>query len=158
MSDPRFFRKYLDILDEQPLPTGVNQATVNVGDNTTATVDTAAKTIGVQTKVGDNLNMQATQDLTHNAGQVSADYQMSPNTSVGATHTQAGYKGQMTPTNQIRASSNVPNTGKVDIEHNQGAMLQGAGKNAKPGDSSQTTMRVTNPQGQTTTYGTNRNL
>jgi hypothetical protein len=58
MSDPRFFRRYLDILDEQPSPT-----TVNVGDNTTATVDTAAKTIGVQTKVGDNLNFQATKDL-----------------------------------------------------------------------------------------------
>ena len=43
MSDPRFFRKYLDILDEQP-----TSATVNVGD-TSATVDTAAKTIGMQT-------------------------------------------------------------------------------------------------------------
>jgi hypothetical protein len=165
--DPRFFRRYLDILDEQPTSATVNyqqpqptSATVNVGDNTTATVDTAAKTIGMQTKVGD-LNLKATQDFSttkQGAGQLSADYQVDPNTTVGATATQAGYNSQMTPTSQIRASSNLSNVGKVDIERTQGPMLQGPGKNAKPGDSSVTTMRVTNPQGQTATYGTNRNL
>ena len=156
MSDPRFFRKYLDILDEQP-----TSATVNVGDNTSATVDTAAKTIGMQTKVGDNLNLRATQDFStakQGAGQISADYQVDPNTTVGATTTQAGYKSQMTPTNQIRGSYNVPDVGKVDFKRTQGAMLGGAGKNAKPDDSSVTTMTATNPQGQTATYNTNRNL
>ena len=128
MSDPRFFRRYLDILDEQQ-PTS---ATVNVGDNTTATVDTAAKTIGVQTKVGDNLNFQATKDLKHNAGQIGMDYQMTPDASVGATHTTAGYKGQMTPTNQVRMSykDTAGALGKPGQTHNvaytQGAMLGGA--------------------------------
>ena len=98
MTDPRFFRRYLDILDEQP-------TTLNIDDSTSATVDPAAKTIGMQTKVGDNLNLQATQDFStakQGAGTVAADYQMDPNTSVGATATQAGYKGQMTPTQQIK--------------------------------------------------------
>ena len=156
MSDPRFFRKYLDILAEQPTST-----TINVGDNTTATVDTAAKTIGMQTKVGDNLNLKATQDFStakQGTGQLSADYQVDPNTTVGVTATQAGYKGQMTPTQQIRGSSNVPDVGKIDVNRNTGAMFQGAGKSVKPNDSSVTTMTATNPQGKSVTYSTNRNL
>jgi len=156
MSDPRFFRRYLEILDEQP-----TSATVNVGDNTTATVDAAAKTIGMQTKVGDNLNLQATQDFStakQGAGQISADYKVDPNTTVGATATQAGYKGQMTPTNQIRASYNAPDVGKIDAQVDQGAMFQGAGKNIQQGNPAITTAKVTNPQGQTATYNTNRNL
>jgi hypothetical protein len=157
MSDPRFFRRYLDILDEQQPTT----ATVNVGDNTTATVDTAAKTIGMQTKVGDNLNLKATQDFStakQGAGQISADYQVDPNTTAGVTATQAGYKAQMTPTSQIRASSNLPDVGKIDARVDQGAMFQGAGKNIQPGNPAIVTAKVTNPQGQTATYNTNRNL
>jgi hypothetical protein len=41
MSDPRFFRKYLDILDEQPV-------TANIDDYTSVTVDPAAKNLAVQ--------------------------------------------------------------------------------------------------------------
>jgi hypothetical protein len=157
VTDPRFFRRYLDILDEQ----GPTSATVNVDDNTSATVDTAAKTIGMQTKVGDNLNLQATQDFStakQGAGTLGMDYQMDPNTSVGVTATQAGYKGQMTPTQQIRASSNLPDVGKIDARVDKGAMFQGAGKNIQPGNPAITTAKVTNPQGQTATYSTNRNL
>ena len=151
MSDPRFFRRYLDILDEQPV-------TANIDDYTSVTVDPTAKNLAMQTKIGD-LDLKATHDRSAiPANQISANYQVDPKLKVGGTHTQAGYKGQMTPTNQIRASSNVPDVGKVEIERAQGPMLQGPGKNAKPGDSSVTTMRVTNPQGQTVTYGTNRNL
>ena len=160
--DPRFFRKYLDILAEQPLPAGVNQptsATVNVG-NTSATVDTAAKTVGMKTKVGDNLNIHAAQDFStaKGAGTVAADLQVDPNTKVGATATQAGYKGQMTPTQQIRASSNIPDVGKIDAQVDRGAMFQGAGKNIQQGNPAIVTAKVTNPQGQTATYNTNRNL
>jgi len=161
MSDPRFFRRYLDILDEQPLPASTNQATVNVGDNTTATVDTAAKTIGMQTKVGDNLNLRATQDFSttkQGAGQLSADYQVDPNTTAGVTATQAGFNAQMTPTQQIRASYNAPDVGKIDARVDQGAMFQGAGKNIQQGNPAIVTAKVTNPQGQTATYNTNRNL
>jgi len=154
MSDPRFFRKYLDMLDEQE-PTS---ATVNFDDNTSATVDTAAKTIGMQTKVGDNLNLQATQDLKHNAGQIGANYQVDPNTNVGAKYTQAGYKGQMTPTSQITANYNSPDVGEIDARVNRGAMFQGAGKNIQQGNPAIVTAKVTNPQGQTATYNTNRNL
>jgi hypothetical protein len=160
MSDPRFFRKYLDILAEQPLPAGVNQATVNIGD-TSATVDTAAKTIGMKTKVGDNLNVQATQDFstpTKGATTLGMDYQVDPDTTVGATATQTGYKGQMTPTQQMRASSNLPDVGKIDARVDQGAMFQGAGKSIQQGNPAIVTAKVTNPQGQTATYNTNRNL
>jgi hypothetical protein len=152
MSDPRFFRKYLDILDEQP-----TSATVNVGD-TSATVDTAAKTIGMQTKVGDNLNVQATGDFKNRAGQIGMDYQVDPNTTVGATHTTAGYKGQMTPTNQIRGKFKDTDVGEFDAQVDQGAMFQGAGKNIRQGNPAIVTAKVTNPQGQTATYNTNRNL
>jgi hypothetical protein len=161
--DPRFFRQYLDILDEQSLPAGVNQptsATVKVGDNTSATVDTSAKTIGMQTKVGDNLNVQATRDFStaKGAGTVAADLQVDPNTTVGVTATQAGYKGQMTPTQQMRASSNLPDVGTIDAQVDRGAMFQGAGKNVQQGNPAIVTAKVTNPQGQTATYNTNRNL
>ncbi len=154
MSDPRFFRRYLDILDEQQ-PTS---ATYDFGNDTSATVDTAAKTIGFKGNVAPNLNVQATADLKHNAGQIGMDYQMTPDASVGATHTTAGYKGQMTPTNQIRASYNAPDVGKMDAQVDQGPMFQGAGKNIQQGNPAIITAKVTNPQGQTATYNTNRNL
>ncbi len=151
MSDPRFFRKYLDILAEQP-------ATLNIDDNTSVTADPTAKTISAQTKVGDNLNLKAAQDLKAGAGSVSADLQVDPNLKVGGTYTQSGYQGQMTPTSQISANYNSPDIGKVDIQLDKGAMFQGAGKNVQQGNPAITTAKFTNPQGQTATYNTNRNL
>ena len=142
------------MLDEQD-PTS---ATVNFDDNTSATVDTAAKTIGMQTKVGNNLNIQATGDLKNRASQIGMDYQMTPDASVGATHTTAGYKGQSTPTTQIRANYNSPDVGEIDARVDKGAMFQGAGKNIRQGNPAIITAKVTNPQGQTATYNTNRNL
>lgn len=153
MSDPRFFRKYLDILAEQP-----TSATVNFDDNTSATVDTAAKTISAQTKIGD-LDLKMTHDRSANpANQISANYQVDPNIKVGAKYTQAGYQGQMTPTSQISANYNNSDVGTVDAEIAKGAMFQGAGKNIQQGNPAITTAKVTNPQGQTATYNTNRNL
>ena len=155
MTDPRFFRRYLDILDEQPSPT-----TVNVGDNTTATVDTAAKTIGMQTKVGDT-DIKATQDFSTakaGAGQVSVDAPIAPGTTAGATYTQTGFKGQMTPTSQVRMSHKDTDVGEIDTRVDYGAMFQGSGKNAQQGNPAIVTDKVTNPQGQTATYNTNRNL
>ena len=184
--DPRFFRRYLDILDEQPLPAGVNQpATVNVGNNTSVTADPAAKIATVKTNAGGtdvyatrnlstgNLSsvsaagnvggadIKTAQDFTtakKGAGTVSVDAPVAPNTTAGATYTQAGYKGQMTPASQVRASSNIPNVGKIDAQVDQGAMFQGAGKNIQQGNPAIVTAKVTNPQGQTATYNTNRNL
>jgi len=147
MSDPRFFRKYLDILAEQP-----TSATVNFDDNSSATVDAAAKTISAQTKVGDNLDLKATQDFSTSksgAGTVSADYQVDPNTSVGATQTQTGYKGQMAPTQQIRTSYK-DTTGAVgtpgqthNVRVDKGVGFQGAGKNIQPGQNTVTTYTKT---------------
>lgn len=154
MADPRFFRRYLDILDEQE-PTS---ATVNFDDNTSATVDTAAKTLAVQTKIGD-LDLKATHDRSAvPSNQISANYQLDPNLKVGGTHTQAGYKGQMTPTTQISANYDNPDVGKIDTRLDKGAMFQGAGKNIRQGNPVIATTKVTNPQGQTATYSTNRNL
>lgn len=185
MSDPRFFRKYLDILDEQPLPAGVNQTTVNVGDNTSVTADKSAGTVTAKTNVGGtdisatrnlntgNLNsvnaatnvggtnIKATQDFTTaktGAGQVSVNAPVAPNTAASATHTQAGYKGQMVRTSQVGASYKDPTGQTHDVLVHQGAMAQGSGKNAQPGQNIATTYTTTTPQGKTTTYGTNRNL
>jgi hypothetical protein len=130
MTDPRFFRRYLEILDEQQ-PT---MAAVDVDDNTKVSVDLPAKQIGVSTKVGDT-DLKATQDFSTaktGAGQVSVDTPVAPGTTAGATYTQAGYKGQMTPTNQIRMSykDTAGALGKPGQTHNvaytQGAMLGGA--------------------------------
>jgi hypothetical protein len=154
MSDPRFFRKYLDILDEQP-----TSATVNFDDNTSMSVDTAAKTISGKTKVGDNLGLEFTHDRSAiPATQIGANYQVDPTTNVGAKYTQAGYKGQMTPTSQITANYNSPDVGEIIARANQGAFFQGSGKNAQQGNPAIVTAKVTNPQGQTATYNTNRNL
>ena len=144
MTDPRFFRHYLDILSEQPA-----SATLNVGDNSSFAVDTANKTISGQIKVGDNLNLQSTQDLKAGAGTVSADLQVDPNTSVGATYTQTGYKGQMAPTSQLRTSykDSAGSIGRPGQTHNvrldKGVGFGGAGKNVQPGQNIQTTYTKT---------------
>ena len=151
MSDPRFFRRYLDILDEQPV-------TANIDDYTSVTVDPTAKNLAMQTKIGD-LDLKATHDRSAiPANQISANYQVDPNLKIGGTHTQAGYQGQMTPTTQMKANYNNPEVGKVDLQLDKGAMFQGAGKNVQQGNPAITTAKFTNPQGQTATYNTNRNL
>lgn len=151
MSDPRFFRRYLDMLDEQ-------STTLNIDDNTSATVDPATKTIGIQGKIGD-LDLKATHDRSAMpANQISANYQVDPSLKVGGTYTQAGYRGQMTPTSQISANYDNPDVGKIDTRLDKGAMFQGAGKNIQQGNPAIATAKFTNPQGQTATYNTNRNL
>ena len=151
MSDPRFFRRYLDMLDEQ-------STTLNIDDNTSATVDPATKPIGIQGKIGD-LDIKATHDRSAMpANQISANYQVDPSLKVGGTYTQAGYRGQMTPTSQISANYDNTDVGKIDTRLDKGAMFQGAGKNIQQGNPAIATAKFTNPQGQTATYNTNRNL
>jgi hypothetical protein len=94
---PDMFRNYLNMLDEQPV-------TANIDDNTSVTANPTAKTVTAQTKIGD-LDLKATRDNSAiPATSMSGDYKVNPNMSIGATHTQTGYKGQMAPTNQVRAS------------------------------------------------------
>ena len=140
--DPKFFRRYLDIIDEQE-PT-----TVNFDDNTSATLDAAAKTFGMQAKVGNNLNLKVAQDYStakRGAGTVAADYQVDPNTSIGLTTTQAGYKGQMAPTSQVRTSykDTTGALGEPSQTHNvridRGVGFGGAGKNIRTDKNTQTT-------------------
>lgn len=136
--EPRFFRKYLDILSEQP-----TSATVNVGDNTTATIDTDQKTATAKTQIGD-LNLQATSDLANQGvGSVSADYKVAPGSSVGATHTQTGYKGQMAPTSQIRASHTDTAGQTHNVRVDKGVGFGGAGKNVQPGQNTVATYTKT---------------
>ena len=149
--DPRFFRQYLNILDEQPV-------TANIGDNTSVAANPTAKTVTAQTKIGD-LDLKATRDNSAiPAMSMSADLQVDPNLKVGGTYTQTGYRGQMTPTTQLTANYNSPDIGKVDLQLDKGAMFQGAGKNIQPGNPAITTSKFTTPQGQSATYSTNRNL
>ena len=177
MSDPRFFRQYLDILDEQSLPAGVNQpTTVNVGDSTTVTANPTTKTVAAKTNVGGtdisatrnlgtgNLdsvgvstnvggtNIKATQDFTTakaGAGSVSVNTPVAPGTTVGATYTQAGYKGQMAPSSQVSMSykDTAGALGTPGQTHNvridKGVGFGGAGKNIQPGQNIQTTYTKT---------------
>jgi hypothetical protein len=139
MSDPKFFRQYLDILDEQSLPAGVNQpATVNVGNNTTVTADPNAKIVAAKSQFGD-LNLQATTDVAKGATSVAADYKVAPGSSVGATQTQTGYKGQMAPSSQLRASQTDTAGQTHNVRIDKGVGFGGAGKNIQPGQNTQTT-------------------
>jgi hypothetical protein len=143
VTDPRFFRQYLDILDEQSLPAGVNQpATVNVGNNTTVTADPNAKTVAAKSQIGD-LNLQATTDVAKGATSVVADYKVAPGSSVGVTQTQTGYKGQIAPSSQLRASQ-TDTTGQThNVRIDKGVGFGGAGKNVQPGQNIQTTYTKT---------------
>jgi len=139
MTDPRFFRRYLDILNEQSLPAGVNQpATVNVGNNTTVTADPNAKTVAAKSQIGD-LNLQATTDVAKGATSVAADYKVAPGSSVGVTQTQTGYKGQMAPSSQLRASQTDTAGQTHNVRIDKGVGFAGAGKNIQPGQNIQTT-------------------
>jgi hypothetical protein len=89
---------------------------------------------------------------------VSVDAPIAPGTTAGATYTQTGFKGQMTPTSQVRMSHKDTDVGEIDTRVDYGAMFQGSGKNAQQGNPAIVTAKVTNPQGQTATYNTNRNL
>ena len=131
--DPKFFRRYLDIVAEQSLPVGVNQpATVNVGNNTSVTADPAAKTVAAKSQIGD-LNLQATTDVAKGATSVAADYKVAPGSTVGVTQTQTGYKGQMAPSSQLRASQ------AHNVRIDKGVGFGGTGKNVQPGQNIATT-------------------
>lgn len=116
---PGMFREYLNMLDEQP-------TTLDVDDNTSITADPAAKTIAAQTKIGD-LNLKATRDSSAiPATRVSGEYKTGPGSSIGASYTQAGYQGQMTPTTGLSVSQ-TDAAGKTNtVTRTSGAMLGGA--------------------------------
>ena len=162
MSDPRFFRHYLDMLDEQDPPT---TATADIG-GVNFTADKNAGTLTAKTNVS-GVNLDATQDLNtgkaksvnastniggtdlkagvdfttakKGAAQMSMDAPVAPNTTAGATYTQTGFQGQMAPTTQVRTSYKdtagyIGTPGQTHtVTATQGVGFGGANKNIKPG-------------------------
>jgi hypothetical protein len=128
MNDPRFFRKYLDVLNEQ------TPMTVNVGDNTKFTADKTTNTLTGTTKVGDT-DITATKDLSPGgASTVSATAKLAPNlTATGTQSTPAYNKGQLGGT----TSYSQTYTDSAGIKHTatatKGIGFGGAGKNIQPG-------------------------
>jgi hypothetical protein len=145
MTDPRFFRRYLDILAEEP-----TSATVNVGDNSSLTVDKSAKTVTGTTDVG-GTKVTAKQDLTPGgAGSVSATRQVAPNLNATVTQNSPAYnKGQLAGTSQVQTSfkDTTGALGSPGQTHNvrvdKGVGFGGAGKNVQPGQNIQTTYTKT---------------
>lgn len=124
------------MLDEQP-------ATANIDDNTSVTADTAARTLSAQTKIGD-LDLKATHDSSAiPATSVSGDYKTGPSSTVGATYTQTGFKGQMAPTSQIRASHTDVSGQTHNVRVDKGVGFAGVGQNVQPGQNTVTTYTKT---------------
>lgn len=162
MTDPRFFRKYLDIIDEQE-PTS---ATLDL-DNAKFTADKSAKTMSGTLNVDPDTTISATRDF--NPGGVgsmsvttkpyadttlSATRDFSPggassvsvttkpytDTTLSATHSTPAYnKGQIGGTSQIQGSykDSAGLIGPAGQTHTvtatKGIGFGGAGKNIKPG-------------------------
>ena len=141
MIDPRFFRRYLDILAEEP-----TSATVNVGDNSSLTVDKTTKTVTGTTDVA-GTKVTAKQDLAPGgASSVSATRQMAPNLTATVTQSSPAYnKGQLAGTSQVQTSykDTTGALGTPGQTHNvrvdKGVGFGGAGKNVQPGQNIQTT-------------------
>ena len=141
MTDPRFFRRYLDILAEEPA-----SATVNVGDNSSLTVDKSTKTVTGTTDVA-GTKVTAKQDLAPGgASSVSATRQVAPNLSATVTQSSPAYnKGQLAGTSQVQTSykDTTGALGTPGQTHNvrvdKGVGFGGAGKNVQPGQNIQTT-------------------
>jgi len=141
MTDPRFFRRYLDILAEEP-----TSATVNVGDNSSLTVDKTTKTVTGTTDVA-GTKVTAKQDLAPGgASSVSATRQMAPNLTATVTQSSPAYnKGQLAGTSQVQTSykDTTGALGTPGQTHNvrvdKGVGFGGAGKNVQPGQIIQTT-------------------
>ena len=141
MTDPRFFRHYLDILNEQPA-----SATVNVGDNSSFSVAKSTKTVTGTTDVG-GTKVAAKQDLAPGgASSVSATRQVAPNLTATVTQSSPAYnKGQLAGTSQVQTSfkDTTGALGTPGQTHNvridKGVGFGGAGKNIQPGQNIQTT-------------------
>jgi hypothetical protein len=141
MTDPRFFRRYLDIIAEEPA-----SATANVGDNSSFTVDKSTKTVTGTTDVA-GTKVTAKQDLSPGgASSVSASRQVAPNLTATVTQSSPAYnKGQLAGTSQVQTSykDTAGALGTPGQTHNvrvdKGVGFGGAGKNIQPGQNIQTT-------------------
>lgn len=122
MSDPKFFRKYLDILDEQ------NVASANIG-NAKFSADQSTNTVSGTYDVDDATQITATQD-TSKGGATSVGAKTNiGGVDIAAKHNSPAYnKGQLAGTSSISASY------KGDtLTATKGVGFQGAGANVKPG-------------------------
>jgi hypothetical protein len=133
MSDPRFFRRYLDILDEQ------DTASIDVG-NAKFTADKTTNTVSGTYDFDDNTQMTATQDLSKGgASSVGAKTNIS-GVDVSVQHNTPAYnKGQMAGTSSVSAAYKDTQgyLGRPGQTHTvtatKGVGFGGAGKDIKPG-------------------------
>jgi hypothetical protein len=133
MIDPRFFRRYLDILDEQ------DTASIDVG-NAKFTADKTTNTVSGTYDFDDNTQMTATQDLSKGgASSVGAKTNIS-GVDVSVQHNTPAYnKGQMAGTSSVSAAYKDTQgyLGRPGQTHTvtatKGVGFGGAVKDIKPG-------------------------
>jgi len=128
MTDPRFFRQYLDILDEQ------DTASIDLG-KAKFSADRATNTVSGTYDVDDATQITATQD-TSKGGATSVGAKTNiGGVEIAAKHYSPAYnKGQLAGTSSISASY------KGDtFTATQGVGFGGAGKDIKPGQNIATT-------------------
>lgn len=144
MVDTRFFRRYLDILDEQP-----KSASINVG-NAKFTTDKTTNTVSGTYDFDDNTQMTATQDLSKGgASSVGAKTNIS-GVDVSVQHNTPAYnKGQMAGTSSLSAAYKdsqgyLGTPGQTHtVTATKGVGFAGAGKDIKPGQNIATTYTKT---------------
>lgn len=137
--DPRFFRRYLDILDEQ------DSATLDLG-NAKFIADQPSKTMSGQLDVDDNTQVTATRDFNPGgASSVGAKTNIS-GVDVSVQHNTPAYnKGQMAGTSSVSAAYKdtqgyIGTPGQTHtVTATKGVGFGGAGKDIKPGQNIATT-------------------
>jgi len=159
MSDPKFFRKYLDILDEQNLAsanignakftadktTNTMSGTYDIDDNTqiTATKDLRSggtSSVGAKYNLDDKTQMTATQDLSKGGASSVGMKTNVDGVNISTQHNSPAYnKGQLAGTSNVSAAYKDTQgyLGKPGQTHTvtatKGVGFQGAGANVKPG-------------------------
>ena len=139
MSDPRFFRRYLDILDEQ------DSATLDLG-NAKFTADKPTKTFTGQLDVNDTTQVTATRDFNPGgASTVGVKTNINGVDLSAQKSTPAYNKGQMGGTTSVSAAYK-DTTGALGtpgqthtVRMDKGIGFGGAGKDIKPGGNYVTT-------------------
>ena len=143
MSDPRFFRRYLDIIDEQ------DTAALNLG-TAKFSADKNTNTVSGAVDLDDKTQVSATQDISKGgATTVGAKTNLS-GVDISAQHSTPAYnKGQLAGTSSVSAAYKDTQgyLGKPGQTHTvtatRGVGFGGAGKNIQPGQNIATTYTKT---------------
>ena len=143
MSNPTFFRKYLDILDEQ------DTASLDVG-NAKFTADKTTKTLAGQYDVDDKTQLSVNRDFnTGGATTVGVKTNVNGVDLTAQKNSPAYNKGQLAGTSSVSAAYK-DTTGALgtpgqthNIRIDKGVGFGGAGKNVRPGQNTVTTYTKT---------------